>query len=315
MDGFAVRAADVAPGAELRVLGDLAAGGAEASRSSPVPPRGSRPAPRSRPAPTPCCASRTPRRDGDTVTATAAVARGLHIRRRAEDVHAGDVLARPGDVLTVPRLSALASAGVGFVDVPRTPRVDLVVTGSELLQPGAPPEPGKIYESNSIAVGTLVQQAGARLVHHPPVPDDRQRTAGHDRARPGGRHPDRLRRRLGRPARPRQARLRGLRRRGGLLARADQARQAAVVRPPRRHARLRAARQPAVGDRLHGALRPPRPAPAARRARPRPVPGSRPARRDRGPVGQPHDVPDLQARPGRATACRWPIRPSARART
>ena len=40
-------------------------------------------------------------------------AEGLHIRRRAEDVHAGDVLARPGDVLTVPRLSALASAGVG----------------------------------------------------------------------------------------------------------------------------------------------------------------------------------------------------------
>ena len=97
------------------------------------------------------------------------VSDGLHIRRRGEDVHAGDVLARPGDVLTVPRLSALASAGVGVVDVPRTPRVDLIVTGSELLTPGAPPEPGKIYESNSIAVGTLVQQAGALLVHYPPV--------------------------------------------------------------------------------------------------------------------------------------------------
>ena len=44
-------------------------------------------------------------------------------------MHAGDVLARPGDVLTVPRLSALASAGVATVDVPRAPRVDLIVTG------------------------------------------------------------------------------------------------------------------------------------------------------------------------------------------
>ena len=111
------------------------------------------------------------------VVATATVAEGQHIRRRGEDVHAGDVLASPGDVLTVPRLSALASAGVGVVDVPRTPRVDLIVTGSELLSPGAPPEPGKIYESNSIAVGTLVQQVGASLVEPiRSVPDDRART-------------------------------------------------------------------------------------------------------------------------------------------
>ena len=54
MDGYAVRAADVAPARELRVIGDLAAGGADGIRSSPAPRRGSRPAPRSRPAPTPC---------------------------------------------------------------------------------------------------------------------------------------------------------------------------------------------------------------------------------------------------------------------
>ncbi len=176
MDGYAVRAADVAPGAELRVLGDLAAGGAEGitlepgtaariSTGAAIPPG----------ADAVLKVEDTERR-GDVVVATATVAEGQHIRRRAEDVSAGDVLAEPGDVLTVPRLSALASAGVGFLDVPRAPRVDLMVTGSELLEPGAAPEPGKIYESNSIAVGTMVQQAGALLVHYPPVPDDRQRT-------------------------------------------------------------------------------------------------------------------------------------------
>jgi molybdopterin molybdotransferase len=176
MDGYAVRAADVAPGAELRVLGDLAAGGAEGitleagtaariSTGAAIPPG----------ADAVLRVEDTELR-GDVVVATATVAPGQHIRRRAEDVSAGDVLAAPGDVLTVPRLSALASAGIGFVDVPRMPRVDLVVTGSELLEPGTAPQAGKIYESNSIAVGTLVQQAGALLVHYPPVPDDRQRT-------------------------------------------------------------------------------------------------------------------------------------------
>ena len=178
MDGYAVRAQDVSPGAELRVLGDLAAGGAEdialepgtaarISTGAAIPPGAD-------------AVLRVEDTDGGegVVNATASVEPGQHIRRRAEDVSAGDVLARPGDVLTVPRLSALASAGIGFVDVPRAPRVDLIVTGSELLPPGAPPEPGKIYESNSLAVGAMVQAAGARLVRHPSVIDDFEATRG-----------------------------------------------------------------------------------------------------------------------------------------
>ena len=178
MDGYAVRAGDVWPGAALRVLGDLAAGGAEGialgpgtaariSTGAAIPPGAD-------------AVLRVEDTDGGdgVVNATASVEPGQHIRRRAEDVSAGDVLARPGDVLTVPRLSALASAGIGFVDVPRAPRVDLIVTGSELLPPGAPPEPGKIYESNSLAVGAMVKAAGARLVRHPSVIDDFEATRG-----------------------------------------------------------------------------------------------------------------------------------------
>jgi molybdopterin molybdotransferase len=175
MDGYAVRAADVTPGAELRVIGDLAAGGgtvtlepgtaARISTGAAIPPG----------ADAVLRVEDAEVRDG-TVVATAGVRPGLHIRRRAEDVHAGDVLARPGDMLTVPRLSALASAGVASVTVPRAPRVDLIVTGNELLPPGTPPEPGKIYESNSLVVGAMVAEAGARLVQHPPVIDDFEAT-------------------------------------------------------------------------------------------------------------------------------------------
>jgi molybdopterin molybdotransferase len=171
MDGFAVRSADVSPGAELRVIGDLAAGGgtvtleagtaARISTGAAIPPG----------ADSILRVEDAEVRDG-TVVAAVAVRPGLHIRRRAEDVHAGDVLARPGDVLTVPRLSALASAGVASVDVPRSPRVHVIVTGSELLPPGAPPEPGKIYESNSLVVGAMVSATGGEVVHHPSVIDD-----------------------------------------------------------------------------------------------------------------------------------------------
>jgi molybdopterin molybdotransferase len=160
----------------LRVLGDLAAGGDEDIRLGPgtaaristgaaIPPGAD-------------AILRVEDTEGGegVVVATAGVEPGQHIRRRAEDVSAGDVLARPGDVLTVPRLSALAAAGVAEVEVPRVPHVDLLVTGSELLPPGAPPEPGKIYESNSLVVGAMVEAAGARLVQHPSVIDDFEAT-------------------------------------------------------------------------------------------------------------------------------------------
>lgn len=175
MDGFAVRAEDVSPGAELRVIGDLAAGGDTLTVAPGTAARISTGAAIPEGADSVLKVEDTTV-DGDTVTATASVRTGLHIRRRGEDVHAGDVLARPGDVLTVPRLSALASAGVATVSVPRTPRVALIVTGSELLPPGAPPEPGKIYESNSLVVTSLVRAAGGEVTQQPPIPDDFEAT-------------------------------------------------------------------------------------------------------------------------------------------
>ena len=90
--------------------------------------------------------------DDGRVTPEQALEPGRHIRFRGEDVHAGDVLARAGDRLGLPRLSALASVGVGEVAVHRRARLHVLVTGDELLPLGAPPEPGRIYESNGLMV-------------------------------------------------------------------------------------------------------------------------------------------------------------------
>lgn len=175
MDGFAVRSEDVHEGAVLRVIGDLAAGGTTLTVEPGTVARISTGAEIPAGADSVLKVEDTTV-DGDHVTAHAAVRPGLHVRRRGEDVHAGDVLAQPGDVLTVPRLSALASAGVATVTVPRVPRVSLIVTGSELLPPGAPPEPGKIYESNSLVVSALVSAAGGQVTSQPPIPDDFEAT-------------------------------------------------------------------------------------------------------------------------------------------
>jgi molybdopterin molybdotransferase len=110
-------------------------------------------------------------RDG-MVAPAEAISPGRHVRRRGEDVHAGDLLADAGDVLTLPRISALASAGLGEVAVHRRPRLHLVVTGSELLPAGAPPEPGKIHESNGLMVRLLVDRAGALVTDHGVIGDD-----------------------------------------------------------------------------------------------------------------------------------------------
>jgi molybdopterin molybdotransferase len=86
------------------------------------------------------------------------------------------VLAPAGSTLTLARISALASAGVGEVVVHRRPRLHLLVTGSELLPLGAPPEPGRIHESNGLMVRLLAARAGAEITDHGVVGDDREAT-------------------------------------------------------------------------------------------------------------------------------------------
>ncbi len=176
MDGYAVRAADTASGEPLRLAGGVAAGDVAAEALQPgtaaristgaaIPPG----------ADAVLQSELAVEADG-AVRPERALEPGLHIRRRGEDLHAGDLLAPAGAPLSLPRVSALASAGVGAVDVVRRPELHLIVTGSELLPLGAPPEPGRIHESNGLMVRLLAARAGASIVDHGVVGDDRPAT-------------------------------------------------------------------------------------------------------------------------------------------
>jgi molybdopterin molybdotransferase len=176
MDGYAVRAADTAPGMALWLVGGVAAGevataelepgtAARISTGAAIPPGADA-----------VLQSELASVTDERVAPERALAPGTHIRRRGEDLRAGMELAPAGSRLTLPRISALASAGVGEVAVHRRPRLHLIVTGSELLPLGAPPEPGRIHESNGLMVRLLAEHAGAAVVDHGVIGDDYETT-------------------------------------------------------------------------------------------------------------------------------------------
>ena len=84
-----------------------------------------------------------------------------NIRARGGDVRAGDEVLAAGQVLTAARVGAIAACGIETITAHRTPRVTILVTGSELRPPGEPLEPGQIYESNGIMLARVLEEAGA----------------------------------------------------------------------------------------------------------------------------------------------------------
>ena len=100
------------------------------------------------------------------------VSPGKHVALPGEDIAAGTLVLSCGRRLRPQDVGVLASIGVGAVQVVRPPRVRIVVTGNELLPPGARPQGSQIVDSNSPMLAALVARDGG-LVRNPGiVPDD-----------------------------------------------------------------------------------------------------------------------------------------------
>ncbi|WP_441250635.1 molybdotransferase-like divisome protein Glp [Kitasatospora sp. McL0602] len=192
MDGYALRTADTTGADErypsvLTVVGDIAAGAGELPKvgpgqaarimtGAPMPPgaeavapvewtdggTGSGKAADSMGAPV----------EGEEVRVLRPVAQGAHIRRRGSDITAGAEVLGAGTVLGPAQLGLLAAIGRGTVRVRPRPRVVVLSTGSELVQPGDPIGPGQISDSNSFTLTAAARDAGAIAYRVGGVPDD-----------------------------------------------------------------------------------------------------------------------------------------------
>jgi molybdopterin molybdotransferase len=97
---------------------------------------------------------------------------GEHIRRRGEEVRAGDVVIAAGEVVGPAGIGLLAATGHAEVAVFARPRVAVISTGSELVDVGEVPGPGKIRDSNSYSIAAQVLAAGGLPLPCEGVADD-----------------------------------------------------------------------------------------------------------------------------------------------
>ena len=164
MDGYGVRAADSGSG-PLAVLGEAAAGRSYAGApmraggavriftGAAVPPGVDLIVPQER-----------ARREGDAVWLEPAAQRRSNIREAGVDFAAGEVLVRSGTRLNARHIALLAAAGAAVIQVTRHPRVAVLATGDELVQPGAAIAAHQIFDSVSFGVSAAIGEWGGEVL-------------------------------------------------------------------------------------------------------------------------------------------------------
>ena len=179
MDGYALRAADAAAGALLPVAQRIPAG----TVGAPLAPRTAARIFTGGQIPAGADAvlmqeqaEAVPGQGLGAVRVRVAPAPGDWIRRRGEDVCAGDVVLGRGARLTPQALGLAAGVGAASLQVVRRPRVALLSTGDELAMPGEPLKPGAIYNSNRFVLRGLLQACGCACTDLGIVPDQLQAT-------------------------------------------------------------------------------------------------------------------------------------------
>jgi molybdopterin molybdotransferase len=113
----------------------------------------------------------TERAGADDVRIYTPVYPGQHVGRRGADIKKGAAVLQPGDLLTPSRVGALAAIGLAQVDVYERPRIAILSTGNEIIEPGQPLGPGQIYDINRFTLFAIIAAHGGVPVVLPPAPD------------------------------------------------------------------------------------------------------------------------------------------------
>src|SRR5258706_5990299 len=178
MDGYAVRAADAHPGAELSVVGEapagrpfagtLGAGQAVRIFTGGVVPHGA----------DAVVIQEDADSKGARVVIKEAPSPGENVRRRALDFRAGEILLTSGHRLSPRDVALLAAADLPHISVIRKPRIAIVATGDELSRPGEARKDGGIVASSTYALQAMVRNWGGAAFDLGILPDRPEAFAG-----------------------------------------------------------------------------------------------------------------------------------------
>ncbi|TCV58538.1 molybdopterin molybdochelatase [Neorhizobium sp. R1-B] len=166
MDGYALRAAD-APriGTELTVIGSAAAGhafsGAVAAgqavrifTGAPVPEG----------ADAVLIQEDAEKLEGDRIRTKFEVTKGRHVRPRGQDFREGETVLAAGTLLDFSHVTVAAAMNYAELSVHRRPRIAILATGDELVQPGNMPGAAQIIASNTFGIDALVKDNGGEVL-------------------------------------------------------------------------------------------------------------------------------------------------------
>jgi molybdopterin molybdotransferase len=165
MDGYAVRGSDVANAqVKLKLIGEVAAGHPFAGEVGPgeaariftggVMPKGS----------DTVVIQELATSDGKTVVIQKATTKGRNVRAQGIDFTQGQSLLHKGQRLSDRDLMLAAAMNYPHVSVHRQPKIAVLGTGDELVQPGSTPNPGEIVYSNGFALAALARSEGATVL-------------------------------------------------------------------------------------------------------------------------------------------------------
>ncbi len=176
MDGYALRVADVpAAGARLLVAQKVMAGAVGAPLAAGTAARifTGAPIPRGADA---VVMQESCTAEGGAVVVNKVPRAEEWIRRRGSDIRAGDAILPAGKRLLPQDTGLAASVGIGMLQVRRRVRLGLFFTGDELVMPGDPLPPGRIYNSNRFTLNGLAKAYGCDVRDYGIVPDSLEAT-------------------------------------------------------------------------------------------------------------------------------------------